>query len=205
MNQLFLVPFKAEAKLLTSIFPNCKSITDSRFPNHWTFKGGEIISWNIAGKAGMQDTIEKVGIYDNFSSVILFGSCGSLSPNLKLGQIFSCKTIKDTNHSIFELPIPEDFENKDLLCTDDLILDNEERKKLWEEYNCHIVDMEGSVFANFADKGYFGKANPYIIRFVSDTYDCSAPIDSDSLKFTGKFQPEIQQEIIKHRKILLKI
>ncbi len=205
MNQLFLVPFKAEAKLLTSIFPNCKAITDSEFPNHWTFKGGEIISWNIAGKTAMRDTIEKIGLYEVFSSVILFGSCGSLSPNLKLGQIFSCKTVKDTNKSIFELPVPEVFENKDLLCTDDLILVNSERKRLWEEYNCHIVDMEGAVFAGFAHKGYFGKAHTYIIRFVSDNYECSAPINPDSKKFTGKFQPEIQQEIIKHRRLLLKL
>ncbi len=201
--KLYLVPFNAEAKVLTAILPNCKKVPNSIFQNRWEYKGGEIICWNAMGIKAIEDVIMKIGNFDKYSSVILFGSAGSLSPNLKLGELYSCTTIKDTDNKQWEMPRIQEFNNNSLLTTPELIFDNNKRMEYYKKFNCSLVDMEASIFAKLSSEGFFKQAETYIIRFISDNYDTLPPFDEAKNTYTKSFLEIVHKEIVKYRKQLI--
>lgn len=201
--KLYLVPFNAEAKVLTSILPNCKKVSNSISQNRWEYKGGEIICWNKMGIKDFEDLIMRIENFDNYSSVILFGSAGSLVPDLKLGKLYSCTTIKDTENNHWEMPIFNGIEPNSLLTTNELIFDNKLRMEYHQRYNCNLVDMEASIFAKLSNEGFFKKTKTFIIRFVSDNYETLPPFDEAKNSYTKSFLAKANSEMVKYRKILI--
>ena len=201
--KLFLVPFKAEAKVLLSILPNCRKKTDSLFPNHWEYKGGEVISWNKVGLEPFRDIVKKIGNFEKYSSVILFGSAGSLSPDLKLGEVFSCTTVKDTESGCWQIPLLEGLTPNSLLTSKALVFDNNKRLEYFRKYNCPLVDMEASAFAKLASEGIFKQAETYVIRFISDTYKTLPPMDELGNNYTPDFLKIVHPIMVKYRKIII--
>ena len=201
--KLYLVPFNAEAKVLISILPNCKKVPNSLFQNRWEYKGGEVICWNEVGTKAMKDIIMKIGNFEKYSSVILFGSAGSLAPDLKLGDVFSCTTIKDTENNCWQMPTITGFKSNSLLTTNELIFDNNLRMKYHKEFDSNLVDMEASIFAKLSSEGFFKKSETYIIRFISDNYETLPPFDETKNTYTKNFLSIAQAEIAKYRKLLI--
>ena len=201
--KLYLVPFKAEAKVLLSILPNCRKKTDSLFPNHWEYKGGEVISWNKVGLEPFRDIVKKIGNFEKYSSVILFGSAGSLSPDLKLGEVFSCTTVKDTESGCWQIPLLEGLTPSSLLTSKALVFDNNKRLEYFRKYNCPLVDMEASAFAELASEGVFKQADAYVIRFISDTYKTLPPMDKQGNNYSPDFMKLLQPVMAKYRKLFL--
>lgn len=187
--RLFLAPFKAEAKLLASILPNCKLASDDSFPNRWTFKGGEIISWNSAGAEALLKAIERIN-FDKFSSVILFGSSGALAPDLKLGEVFSCTEIMDFAGRSIKLSGLKKMLCAKLLTSEKPVETSEGRNRLYEKYKADLVDMESFAFAQVAIGDGICPFLSYVVRFVSDTQDKA---------FNGKFPDEIRAALVKYR------
>ncbi len=201
--KLYLIPFNAEAKVLTAILPNCKKVSNSSFNNRWEYKGGEIISWNKMGTEAIKEVIMQIGDYEKYSSIILFGSAGSLSPNLNLGDIYCCTTIKDTTNQCWEMPSLDGIKPNSMLTTKELIFDNNLRMKYHQEFNCNLVDMEASIFAELSLQGYFKQAKTYIIRFVSDNYESLPPLNKSTNSYTKTFMLKANSEIVKYRKLLI--
>ena len=201
--KLYLVPFNAEAKVLTAILPNCRKAPTPLFKNRWEYNGGEVISWNEVGTKAIYEVIQKIGDFEKYSSVILFGSAGSLAPDLQLGEIFSCTTIKDLDNKNWQMPCLQGFKSNSLLTTPELIFDNNKRKEYHEKYNCNLVDMEASIFADLSNKGFFKKAETYIIRFLSDNYEILPPFDLAKNSYNESFSKTVNKEIVKYRKILI--
>ena len=201
--KLYLIPFNAEAKILTAILPNCRKAPSPLFKNRWEYKGGEIISWNEVGTKAIYEVIQKIGNFEKYSSVILFGSAGSLAPNLQLGDIFCCTTIKDLDGNTWQMPSLKGFNTNSILTTPELIFDNNKRKEYHEKYNCNLVEMEASIFAELSNNGFFKKAETYIIRFLSDNYEVLPPFDQGKNSYTESFSKTVNKEIIKYRKILI--
>lgn len=201
--KLYLVPFNAEAKVLTAILPNCRKAPNSIFPNRWEYKGGEVVSWNEMGTKAINEVILKIKDFDKFSSVILFGSAGSLSPDLKLGNVYSCTTIKDTNGKCWQIPELEGLNTNSLLTANELIFDNNKRLECFQKYNCNLVDMEASAFAKLSSENFFKQAKTYIIRFISDNYKTLPPTDDVTKSYKKDFLLLAQKEMLKYRKILI--
>ena len=201
--KLYLVPFKAEAKVLLSILPNCKKTENTLSKNRWEYKGGEIISWNEVGLDPFRKIVKKIGDFDKYSSVILFGSAGSLSPNLKLGEIFSCTTVKDTENGCWSMPALEGLTSNSLLTTKALVFDNNKRMEYFKKYNCNLVDMEASAFSELASEGLFKQAKTYIIRFISDTYETLPSMDEQGNNYTPGFMEIVHPVMVKYRKLFL--
>ncbi len=201
--KLYLIPFNAEAKVLTAILPNCRKTPNLLFKNRWVYKGGEVISWNEVGTKAIHEVIEKIGDFEKYSSVILFGSAGSLAPNLQLGDIFCCTTIKDLEGNTWEMPNLREFKENSLLTTPELIFDNNKRMEYFKKFSCNLVDMEASIFADLTNKGFFKKAETYIIRFISDNYEVLPPLNLERNSYTENFTKTVNNEIKKYRKILI--
>ena len=201
--KLYLIPFNAEAKVLTAILPNCRKAPNNLFKNRWEYKGGEVISWNEVGTKAIYEVIQKIGVFEKYSSVTLFGSAGSLAPDLQLGEIFCCTTIKDLDDNSWQMQSLEGFKPNSLLTTPELIFDNNKRMEYFKKYDTKLVDMEASIFADLSNKGFFKKAETYIIRFVSDNYEVLPPFDLAKNSYTESFLKVVNKEIIKYRKTLV--
>ena len=201
--KLYLIPFNAEAKVLTAILPNCRKVSNSLFKNRWEYKGGEVISWNEMGTKAIEEVIMKIDNFDKYSSVILFGSAGSLAPDLKLGEVFSCISIKNTENKCWQMPVLGGIKPNSLLTTKELIFDNNLRMKYHQEFSCNLVDMEASIFAKYSSEGFFKNAETYIIRFISDNYDTLPPLDETKNTYTKNFLSIAQAEIAKYRELLI--
>jgi nucleoside phosphorylase len=201
--KLYLVPFNAEAKVLTAILPNCRKVSNSSFQNRWEYKGGEIICWNKVGIEPIKEVIMKIGNFENYSSVILFGSAGSLAPDLHLGKVYSCTTIKDIENKLWQMPTLEGIETNSLLTTNELIFDNDLRMKYHKEFNCNLVDMEASIFAELSIQGFFKQAKTFIVRFISDNYDTLPQFNLATNNYTKDFLLKANSEIVKYRKLLI--
>ena len=89
--KLYLVPFNAEAKVLTSILPNCKKVSNSFSQNRWEYKGGVVVSWNEVGTEAIKDVIMKIGNFEKYTSVILFGSS---TDKFAFSICFMCSSVK---------------------------------------------------------------------------------------------------------------
>ena len=201
--KLFLIPFKAEAKVLISMLPNCKKVPNSFFKNRWEYKNGEIISWDEVGTKAIENVIKTIGGFEKYSSVILFGSAGSLAPNLKLGDVYSCTTIKDTENKCWQMQAINGIKTNSLLTTNELIFDNNLRMKYHQEFNCNLVDMEASAFAKLSSEGFFKNAETHIIRFISDNYEVLPLFDDAKNSYTKSFLELAHTEIIKYRKLII--
>ena len=201
--KLFLIPFKAEAKVLISMLPNCKKVPNSFFKNRWEYKNGEIISWDEVGTKAIENVIKTIGGFEKYSSVILFGSAGSLAPNLKLGDVYSCTTIKDTENKCWQMQAINGIKTNSLLTTNELIFDNNLRMKYHQEFNCNLVDMEASAFAKLSNEGFFKKAETHIIRFISDNYEVLPLFDDEKNSYTKSFLELAYMEIVKYRKLII--
>ena len=150
-----------------------------------------------------REIVKKIDNFDKFSSVVLFGSAGSLSPDLKLGEIYSCTTIKDTENNSWQMPILEGLTPNSLLTTKALVFDNNKRLEYFKKYNCSLVDMEASVFAQLTSEGYFKQTKTYVVRFISDTYETLPPIDEQGNNYAPNFMNLLHPVMAKYRKLFL--
>ena len=229
--KLYMVPFRQEARLLTAILPNCRSVhaysgyqqaksaqpalstsksnQSSLTPNPqsptpltiWEYNGGRVVCWNQAGSAGVEDVVAKISDFSLYSEVIMFGSAGSLAHGLSMGQLFCCTTVKDTFGGCWHLPQLDGLPECGILSTEALVFDNEKRNEFWQKHHCELVDMETAAFARLASLGAFGSAAFGAIRFVSDTYEILPALDPITNAFTGKFPPEVRNQITQHRRL----
>lgn len=158
---LVLAPFKAEAKLLAGILPDCRYSDGSS----WDFSGGRLVCANAAGCEALLKLLNQALAEAGYSRTVLFGAAGALAPNLETGQVFHCIHLLNSSHSI-EMPVSPDLLPATLLTVDKPVTRADERKQLFAQYGATLVDMESFYFAEaLAEKGISGA----IIRFVSDT------------------------------------
>lgn len=179
---LFLCPFKAEAKLLTSILPDCRAIDNT----HWHYKYGQVITWNGSGQAPLMQAVASINDPGQFSRLVLFGAAGALDPEYTIGQVFTCESVHYQQCTI-QLDPPPDFVSTKQITVDQPALTGEARDSLFQNTGSRIVDMEGYFFAQQMQSLQLKFA---IIRFISDT--ATQP-------FALPFSKLIKLELIKYR------
>lgn len=93
---LIVCPFAAEAKLLTSLLPNCRQI-DNRT---WQSKAAVVQTFNGCGEKAVLDYLNTSSDWQNFGKVVLFGAAGALAPEIEPGQVFVCNQLLFDIHKI---------------------------------------------------------------------------------------------------------
>ena len=73
---LILAPFKAEARLLAAILPDCRQSDAAS----WSFKGGRLATANAAGGAPLLALLDSELTQASYRRIILFGAAGALAP-----------------------------------------------------------------------------------------------------------------------------
>lgn len=192
---IVICPFNAEAKLLASVLPNCKKISDKRFLHSYSFNGGHVYSYDECGKSAVISALEQLKNELSNSRVLLFGSAGGLNPNLSLGDIFCCTHIKAADNSKeLCLEALKGFNTASLLTVSTAVLSQHERQSLYKRYKADIADIEGYHFASWLlglnrQPSSFG-----VIRFISDTAYSG---------FTSHFGAEIRRSLLKIKKYFI--
>jgi len=127
-----------------------------------------------------------------FSRAIAMGLCGSLNPDLKVGdvvvyaeclylgnlaQILQCTFIPKTTNEVTSVKA---------LTSDRLIYLASEKQNLYKTTNCDVVDMEGYAILEF-----FSKINIPVgmIRVVSDDSDLDLPNLETAIAPNGNLKP----------------
>ena len=160
---LFLCPFKAEAKVLAALLPECRQ-ADAR---HWKCKGGQIYTWNGAGEQPLLAALADQQMPAGFNRFILFGSAGALAPEIETGRFFAAGEVTDGETSLVGR-VPTGFEPAKILTVKRAIFEPGRRLKAWQKTGAELVDMEAFYFIrHFATTGQAAA----VIRFVSDTAD----------------------------------
>jgi hypothetical protein len=134
-----------------------------------------------------------------FTQVIVMGLCGSLNPDLKVGDIViyrECQYPTPTNPKQ-TLPCTYIFNDNffqlkkktlsvNALTSDRLIHLAITKQNLYQTTNCDVVDMEGYVILEF-----FSKLNIPVgmIRVVSDASDRNLPNLEKAIDTKGNLQP----------------
>lgn len=158
---LVLVPFKAEAKLLAAILPDCRQ-SDS---HSWNFADGRLACANSAGGEALLKMLSQELAKASYNRIILFGAAGALAPDLEIGQVFYCNRLLNGDRSI-EMPVLPDLPAAVTLTVNEPVTSADEHKQHFAQYGATLVDMESFYFAEaLADRDLAGA----IIRFVSDT------------------------------------
>jgi nucleoside phosphorylase len=161
---LILAPFKAEARLLAGILPDCRQSGAAS----WSFKGGRLATANAVGGAALLALLDRELAQASYRSIILFGAAGALAPELQIGQLFSCDTFFYANSQL-ELPAPPDLPDLPpaaVVTVDQPAITRDDRAQLAAKHNASLVDMESFFFAEaMQGRGLNGA----VIRFVSDT------------------------------------
>lgn len=181
---LFLSPFKAEARLLAAILPDCHA----KGNQHWQFNGGEIFTWNGAGPEKMFAALNSFADLAKFSRLVLFGAAGALNPILKIGQLFSASSARFEQQEI-EATALTGFGPAKIVSVKEPVMAAEKRLLLFSQSGAAIVDME-SFF--FIEKFQNTDCEAYVIRFISDT--ASTP-------FKLPFSEEIIQQMRLNKKL----
>ena len=125
-------------------------------------------------------------ISDGAELLIGWGVGGSIDPKLKTGDLLISSSIKDQRGGLFEFQTNFTsilssaflhclhFQPKhiSILSVDQMVLNQEEKKLLFEKYQSPIIDMESAIIAQTAKKSSI----PYIcVRAVCDEFDTTMP------------------------------
>ncbi|AFY72685.1 nucleoside phosphorylase [Synechococcus sp. PCC 7502] len=126
-----------------------------------------------------------------FTQVILMGLCGSLNPNLKVGDIVVYAQCFDlSSGNILECEFKPKISNKftvvKSVTSDRLIYLAAEKQNLYKDTNADVVDMEGFAVVNF-----FRKLNIPVgmIRVVSDDSGHDLPNLEQAIDQNGNLKP----------------
>lgn len=161
MPALILAPFKAEARLLAAILPDCRQ-SDAV---SWNFKGGRLVTANAAGATALLALLDRELKQTGYRHIILFGAAGALAPELQVGQLLCCNRLFYAGCQL-ELPTLPDLQLAAIVTVDQPAITRDDRTQLATKHNASLVDMESFFFAEaMQGRGLNGA----IIRFVSDT------------------------------------
>jgi len=127
-----------------------------------------------------------------FSRAIAMGLCGSLNPNLKVGDVVvyaECHYPEKNAAQILKCTlIPQNISTtsvKALTC-DRLIYLASEKQNLYKTTNCDVVDMEGYAILEFLHKLDIPVGT---IRVVSDDSDRNLPNLEKAIDANGNLKP----------------
>ncbi|NLF96498.1 MAG: hypothetical protein GX569_07150 [Candidatus Riflebacteria bacterium] len=184
---LILAPFKAEARLLVAIMPDCRQSDAAS----WFFRGGKLVTANAAGGAPLLALLDSELTQASYRRIILFGAAGALAPEQQLGQLFCCNRLFYADRQL-ELPPLPDLPTAAIITVDQPAITRDDRAQLAAKYGASLVDMESFFFAEaMQGRGLNGA----VIRFVSDTAE---------QPFVLPFPPAIARNISNARSPLLK-
>lgn len=185
---LVLAPFKAEARLLAGILPDCRQADAAT----WAFAGGRLATANAAGGAALIALLDRELAEITCNRIILFGAAGSLTPELEIGQVLCCHTALYDDRRL-ELPVSTDIQATTIITVDEPVTRAEERFRIAERYSASLVDMESFFFAEaMHGRGLSGA----VIRFVSDTAEQA---------FVLPFPPAVKENIGRLRNQILRV
>lgn len=112
-----------------------------------------------------------------YSCWISYGFAGALSPECKLGEVYSGNTIQYHHHDEYQglnLLELDGVSPHTLLCNGELAATPQEKQELFQQTNAALVDMESyavAVMAHLRHEPFFW------IRGVSDAYNEPLPVD----------------------------
>jgi nucleoside phosphorylase len=141
------------------------------------------------GCSSVSKYLESLKNPQQFSQAIAMGLCGSLNPDLKVGDVvvyeeclYQEKVLKCTS-------IPKVINSSTqvkAVTSDRLIYLASEKQNLCKTTNCDVVDMEGYIILEF-----FSKLNIPVgtIRVVSDDSDRDLPNLEQAIDVNGKLKP----------------
>ncbi|HAE40351.1 MAG TPA: hypothetical protein DCG57_17210 [Candidatus Riflebacteria bacterium] len=196
---LILAPFKAEARLLAGVLPDCRQADATS----WTFADGRLATANAAGCAALIALLEHELAQASYLRVVLFGAAGALAPELQIGQLFCCNTFVYADRKLnlpnttglptmTDLPAKVDLPTAAIVTVDQPALTKRDREQLATKHNASLVDMESFFFAEALQ----GRGLPgAVIRFVSDTAEQA---------FALPFPPAVKANIGKLRNQILR-
>jgi nucleoside phosphorylase len=180
LKTLILVPKGAEYRAVTKNFS----------PNHQNHNFQ--ISPTPIGCKAVDKYLQSLDHPQQYHQVIVMGLCGSLNPQLKVGNIviysecmYQSQILKCNPLSINTAKPPVKSPVKSLT-SDRLIYLATEKQNLYQTTNCDVVDMEGYVVLEF-----FGKLNIPVsmIRVVSDDAGHDLPNLETAIDQDGNLQP----------------
>jgi len=185
---LILAPFKAEARIIAAILPDCRQSATSG----WDFSGGRLATGNASGRDALFLLLNKELSGINYDRIVLFGAAGALAPGLEIGQLFNCNRFIHADLKL-DLPVSTALPTATVVTVDQPVVANEARCQLNTSFNASIVDMESYFFAAAMHEK---SQNCAVIRFVSDT--ASTP-------FALPFPASIIQNIARHRAQIIEV
>ena len=179
LRTLILVPQGAEHKAVTKNFSQNHNLQISSTP---------------IGCRSVDKYLHSLDRPQQYQQVIMMGLCGSLNPQLKVGdivvyescmyqsQILKCSPLSITL-SINSAKSPVKAQ---ALTSDRLIYLASEKQTLYKSTNCDVVDMEGYAVLEF-----FGKFNIPVamIRVVSDDASHDLPNLKTAIDQNGNLKP----------------
>ena len=187
---LILAPFKAEARLLAGILPDCRQSDAAS----WVFKGGRLATANAAGGTALLALLDRELAQTSYKLTILFGAAGALAPDLQIGQLFCCNRFLNAGRQ-FELPPLPGLPSTAVITVDQPAITRDDRAQLAAKYNASLVDMEGFFFAEaMQGRGLAGA----VIRFVSDTAEQAfvLPFPVAISQNIGKFRHQLVNSLL---------
>ena len=181
LRTLILVPQGAEHKAVTKNFPQNHNLQISPTP---------------IGCSSVDKYLQSLDHPQQYQQVIVMGLCGSLNPQLKVGdvvlydscmyeaQIFKCSPLFITlSINSAKSPVKSPVQ---ALTSDRLIHLASEKQTLYKSTNCDVVDMEGYAVLEF-----FSKLNIPVsmIRVVSDDASHDLPNLKTAIDQNGNLKP----------------
>jgi len=170
---LFLTAFADETQSVLKFFKNSKSL-DKRLH---ASEAGKSTVYSLETGMGFQNTkysLEKfLSLNLEVDSIYLVGFCGSLDPDLEVGQVVSPAQV-DTQSKLFSIHVEESSVRAvpKILSVDKIIRTSKEKKDYFLQTQCQIVDMESAIIAEIAASR---KIPLTIIKSVMDSAEHEIP------------------------------
>ena len=185
---LVICPFKAEARLLAAILPDCQKLNSSE----WSFSGGYLATPDAAGGEALLALARAWQQKITPARATLFGSAGALVEQMSVGELYVCTTLHCEEQRL-SLPAQTCLPEAVSLTTDVAVTARSERQRLAVSSGAKLVNMEDYHFASFL---LHAKIAGTIIRFISDTSE---------QQFSLPFGQKIREAILLHRHEILKL
>lgn len=185
---LFVCPHPIEAKALASHLKTCRP---GKRPLKYESPLASIL---ISGEGGNR-LLESLSGLDlsAFSAVFLFGTAGSLSSEIPLGELFFCNPVRMLGKTGINSDFLIDLPQRPLVTQPAPVISSVDRESLFRLSHAPLVDMEGWEFARYVSERTIPWA---IFRLVSDT-----PEEPHSFPFPAR----IREMLIASGKVLLKL
>ena len=182
---LILAPFKAEAKLIAGILPDCRQNGSCG----WNFAGGRLAAANASGGGALLTLLDREFASQNYNCVVLFGAAGALTPEIELGQLFNCSRFIHAEQTL-DLTVSAALPAATVITVDQPVFSSEARSRLNTSFNASLVDMESFFFAKCMHEKSQSCA---VIRFVSDTASTpfALPFPASIAQNIGKLRAKI--------------